>query len=96
MLTLEKLNIFEEFNGDIDGWTRMRRDTGDTHDTLMTAADWSLLDRLVMDLGIAGSGLVSAKFRAEIEERLHENTADETTRAAVRGLAVRLNRKNRC
>ncbi len=92
MLTLEKLNIFEEFDGDIDGWTRMRRDTDDS---LMTAADWSLLDRLVMDLGIAGSGLASAEFRAEIEERLHENTADETTRAAVRGLAARLTKKNR-
>lgn len=91
MLTLEKLTIFAEFDGDIDGWTRMRRSTDDS---LMTAADWSLIDRLVMDLGIAESGLASAEFREEIEARLRENAADETTRAAVRSLAVRLTRKN--
>lgn len=92
MLTREKLTIFEEFNGDIDGWTRMRRDTEPSH---MTVADWNLIDRLVMDLGIAESGLATAEFRAETEERLREAVADEATCDALRALAVRLTRKNR-
>lgn len=92
MLTREKLNIFEQFDGDIDGWTRMRRDTDDSP---MTEADWNLIDKLVMDLGIAESGLASAEFRSETAFMLRENVADEATRAAVRALAARLNRENR-
>lgn len=91
MLTREKLNIFEEFDGDIDGWTRMGSDTGHS---CMTETDWSLIDRLVMDLGIAESGLASSEFRVQLEERLRENAADESTRAALRALAARLTRKN--
>ncbi|MFB0937283.1 MAG: hypothetical protein QMB52_16025 [Propionivibrio sp.] len=92
MLTRRMLGIFEEFDGDIDGWTRMHRDPDNS---LMTAEDWSLIDRLVMNLGIAESGLASPEFRAETEKILRENTADETTREAVRDLAARLNRKSR-
>ncbi len=86
------LGIFEEFDGDIDGWTRVCRDTDNS---LMTAEDWSLIDRLVMNLGIAESGLASPEFRAETEKILRENAPDETTREAVRDLAARLNRKSR-
>lgn len=93
MLTREKLTLFEEFNGDIDGWTRMRRDADPSH---MTMADWNLIDRLIMDLGIAEAGLATAEFRAETEERLRDNAADEDTRDALRALAARLNRKNWC
>jgi len=92
MLTRQKLDIFEEFDGDIDGWTRMRRDADDS---LMTAEDWSLIDRLVMNLAIAESGLGSPEFRTKTEKLLRENAADETTREAVRGLAARLTRKGR-
>ena len=92
MLTRQKLDIFEEFDGDIDGWTRMRRDTDNS---LITVEDWNLIDRLITNLGIAESGLASHEFRAETEKILHENAADETTREAVRGLAARLNRKGR-
>lgn len=90
MLTLEKLNIFEEFDGDIDGWTRMRHDADNS---LMTAAEWSQIDRLVMDLRIVASGRASVEFREETERMLRENAADEATRDAVRGLAARLARK---
>ena len=84
MLTREKLKRFEEFGGDLDGWTRMRRDTDES---LMTVADWSLLDGLVMDLGIVESGLASAEFRAETEERLRENVSTRVKDMLKTGLS---------
>lgn len=92
MLTRQKLDIFEEFDGDIDGWTRMRRDADNS---LMTVEDWNLIDTLVMNLGIAESGLASPEFRTKTEKLLRENATDETTREAVQSLAARLSRKGR-
>ncbi len=92
MLTREKLTLFEEFNGDIDGWTRMRRNADQPH---MTEAEWNLINRLVMDLGIVDSGRASPEFRAETEERPRDNAADGAMCDALRALAVRLPRKNR-
>ncbi len=92
MLTREKLKRFEEFDGDLDGWTRMRRANDDS---FMTVEDWNLIDRLVMNLGIVQSGIASGQFIAETETMLHQNTADEGTRDTLRMLAARLTRMNR-
>lgn len=91
MLTREKLKRFEEFGGDVDGWARMRPAN---NDSFMTVEDWNLIDRLVMNLGIVQSGIASGHFIAETETMLHENTADESTRDALRMLAAQLTRMN--
>jgi len=85
MITLEKLGTYQEFNGDIDGWTRASKGRVKS---LMTDADWYLIDELLMGLATMGTGLAAPSFAHDIEAKLHASTADEATRAALRALVV--------
>jgi len=85
MITLEKLRTYQEFNGDIDGWTRASKSKVKS---FMTDADWYLIDELLMGLTTIGTGLTSPSFVHEIENKLLTSTVDEATRAALRALVV--------
>ncbi len=87
MLTLEKLRIYERFNGDIDGWVRMKSSMPSSE---MTDADWHLLDALITDLRIAASGQASQSFRRELNERLQTEIADDEVRTELHALARRI------
>lgn len=91
MITLEKLTIYREFNGDIDGWARVANGKAKSH---MTDADWYLIDELLMGLTIVGTGLASPSFMHEVESKMLSSTIDEATRAALRALAVQQRRDN--
>lgn len=84
MITLEKLRIYQEFGGDIDGWARTRpaaRRCG------MSDGDWYAISELLQDLGLVLGGAASPAFAARVEERLQELAADDAARAALRRLA---------
>jgi hypothetical protein len=85
MITLDKLRTYQEFNGDIDGWTRASKGRVNS---FMTDADWYLIDELLMGLSTIGTGLASPSFAHDIEAKLHASTVDEATRAALRALVV--------
>lgn len=85
MLTLEKLEIYQRFDGDIDGWIRGSRHPDSSG---MTDADWSLIDELRTALHIIASGAASPRFAAATERKLRLSVADEQTREALRKLAV--------
>ncbi|HYE36449.1 hypothetical protein [Methylocaldum sp.] len=83
MLTLEKLKIYQQFNGDIDGWARSAR----PHDSSgMTDADWYLIDELLGSLHIIASGSASSQFAETVERKLRAAAADKSTREALRKL----------
>jgi hypothetical protein len=87
MITLEKLRIYEAFNGDLDGW--VRSSTGDEK-SFIGDADWYLIDALLTDIAAADSGRASPAFAHEVETRLATSTADDATRDALRALPQRL------
>ncbi len=85
MITLDKLDAYAAFDGDLDGWTRSTA----ADDASMTDADWYMIDALLGGLATIGSGLASSSFRHDVETRLHAATADDATRDRLRALAAR-------
>ena len=84
MLTLEKIQVYESFNGDIDGWARTAR-SGNPAD--MTDEDWFLIDELRQALHQVAAGLATPHYRANVERRLLDATDDAAVRERLRQLA---------
>ncbi|AOF82293.1 hypothetical protein BSY238_816 [Methyloversatilis sp. RAC08] len=85
-LTVEKLDVYMQFKGDLDGRTRSA--PGASRQAL-SDDEWYLIDDLLMQLGNVQAGHASAGFIARLEARLQSVTADEATRDALRALARR-------
>ena len=84
MLTLAKIQTYERFDGDIDGYSRARGG-GDTSG--ITDVDWRLIERLSQAIYLVESRLAGDSFRVQTEQELQAVTADEPTREALRRLA---------
>ncbi len=84
MLTLAKVQTYERFDGDIDGYSRACGG-GDTSG--ITDDDGQLIERLRQALYLVSSGKAAASFGAEVERELHIVTAGEPVRQALRRLA---------
>ena len=83
MLTLAKVEVYDRFNGDIDGFARSGADRGVSG---ITDADWREIAELRQALSIVASGIASPAFIAETEARLRAVAPDERTQAAIREL----------
>ena len=83
MLTLAKIQTYEKFRGDIDGFAR----AGGRDSSGITDDDWSLIDRLLQAIYIVASRQAAGSFRVQTEQDLQDVTADEQTREALRRLA---------
>jgi hypothetical protein len=82
MLTLEKLKVYRQFGGDIDGWARWSaRDSSG-----MTDDDWSLIDELRQGLLLIESGQAAPEFQRSVEQRLLSVTPDKPSREMLRRL----------
>jgi hypothetical protein len=85
MLTLAKIQSYERFRGDVDGYARSRG-RGDTSG--ITDKDWSLIDRLRQAIYLCASRQAAESFRVQTEQELQAVTADEPTREALRRSAI--------
>ena len=79
MLTVDKLRIYEQFDGDIDGWARASRGQATTG---MTDEDWYLIDELLMGLATVKTGVASPSYAQQLEQRLLASTSDQATVAS--------------
>jgi hypothetical protein len=86
MLTVDKLRIYEQFDGDIDGWARASRGQATT---CMTDEDWYLIDELLMGLATVKTGAASPSYAQQVEQRLLASTSDQATRSILHALATR-------
>jgi hypothetical protein len=86
MLTVAKLRIYEQFDGDIDGWARASRGQAAAG---MSDADWYLIDELLLGLAAINSGAASASYSQQLERRLLATTHDEAARHRLDVLARR-------
>ncbi|MDO9166157.1 MAG: hypothetical protein Q7U13_08630 [Rhodoferax sp.] len=86
MLTVDKLRIYEQFDGDIDGWARAFRDQATPG---MTDEDWFLIDELLMGLVTVRTGVASSSYAQQVEQRLLASTNDQATRSILHELATR-------
>jgi hypothetical protein len=86
MITLAALQTYESFGGSLDGHVRTARAQGLPP---IGDADWALIDELLMQLDAAASGLASAAFVHQLDERIHRHMADVAAAAELRALAAR-------
>ena len=86
MLTVYKLRIYEQFDGDIDAWARASR--GQTTPG-MTDEDWYLIGDLLMGLATVKTGVASPSYARQVEQRLLACTSDQATRSILHALATR-------
>jgi len=80
MLTLNHLETYKAFDGDVDAWARAGGTQG------MTDDDWAQIDELRQGLHLISSGLASEDFAAGVERRLMESTEGEAVRSMLRAL----------
>lgn len=68
MITIEKLNIYIYFNGDVD---RCAGRGTKKQKTIMSDADWALIDSLTQDFILIKRGLVSLDFFKRFSQKLN-------------------------
>ena len=83
MLTIAKIQIYERFRGDIDGFSR----AGGTDSSGITDDEWFQIDRLRQALYLIESQKAADTFRVQTEQELLAVTATEEARHAIRRLA---------
>ena len=76
MITAKKITIYEEFNGDIDGWARSG--TKEQHEVI-NDEEWFLIDELVQDLRLIKNNLTSSDFQRKVYNKLRENCNNPET-----------------
>ncbi|MCQ6959759.1 hypothetical protein [Mucilaginibacter aquariorum] len=81
MITLDKLNIYKNYGGDVDGWARMNANSKD-----INGEDWHLISSLLQDLFIVKSGLAAEAFILELDNKLVENIDNEASMTFLRSL----------
>ena len=84
MITQEKLEIYDQFGGDIDHWVRSK-DADPAGN--MTDTDWSSIDELIQDIGLVKRKLASEQFADRLHERLLRETDGEKTIRALNNIA---------
>ena len=86
MITLDKVEIYRKFGGDVDGWVRMDMPRGSLTDP-MQDRDWFLIDELIQALTLIQSGLASTEFEVRSRERIAEVSENELVRDKLIALA---------
>jgi hypothetical protein len=85
MITIEKINIYKYFNGNIDSWARVGTKE---QKAIMNDKDWLLIDDLIQDIRLLEKALVSEIYMKTINERLNENCDSEETISELKKMTV--------
>jgi hypothetical protein len=86
MITAEKLRIYCEFDGDIDGWVRMSKGRGSGE---MTDRDWFSIDEILQPLSIVHAGMASPEYASETQSKLNAIAEYEEVQRQLTDLAMR-------
>ena len=75
MITLEKLNLYLKYNGDIDMFARVN-DKKELQ--ILSEEEWYKIDNLLQEAYLVQSRKVSEAFKLEIESRLDSEISADT------------------
>lgn len=70
MVTLDKIRIYNKFQGDIDAWARLG---SKKEKSIMNDSDWVLIDGLIQSMRMKTKGLASNELLDDLKNRLGEN-----------------------
>ncbi len=76
MLTLNKIQIYSRYNGDIDSWVR---NNSIEELTTLTDEDWYLIDGFIQDLRLMELGLISMDYSNFLKVKLIDNCDSQET-----------------
>ena len=86
VITLEKLKVFESFNGDIDMWSRVTAKVGSP----IKGDEWRLIETLLQDSIVIDRNLGSDERTKQASERLLQNCENDAVIAEIRRVARKL------
>jgi hypothetical protein len=81
MLTIQHLEIYEAFGGDIDVWAR----SGDKG--VINDSDWYLIDELLQDLKMLKSGLTSKSLEIKMRDKILAATENQDVRTRLESMS---------
>jgi hypothetical protein len=84
-ITLEKVEEFGRFDGDVDAWARSSRRS-------LSDEEWASIERVIADSIVVAKSLVSKEYLAAHEARLNSLCDGPDTVGAIHRLAKRLTR----
>ena len=84
MITIKKLEEYEEYHGYYDGFymQRVRNGTNITNDD-----EWYLISNLIQDMRLVNKGITSKKFSDNLHNSLKENCNNQETISKLEQLA---------
>jgi len=74
MITIEKLKIYRNYGGDIDGWTRVN---SKREHSIMSDQDWYEIDYIIQEISLIKSGHASKEYENKIMNGLNQKVADK-------------------
>lgn len=84
MITINKIEIYKRFNGDVDGWARI----GSSEEkSMMNDDDWFLIEGFIQDISLVKKCIASDTFMKSVNERLKKNCDNDATIQAITELA---------
>ncbi|KAA9034563.1 hypothetical protein FW778_22260 [Ginsengibacter hankyongi] len=84
MINGEKIKIYKNYNGDIDGWAKTSKKN---ERAIMDDSDWYLVESLIQDIKIVKKGLGSSDYSNDVYERLNKNCDSAETVEKLKALA---------
>ena len=85
MITVENLNLYLKYGGDIDSWARSASNRERAH---MDDEAWHLIEGLLHDCFLVERGLASVSFADELESRLKECCDNQETISALKAISL--------
>ncbi len=76
MLTLEKLEIYRRYGGDVDGYARYNEDIPNS---TFDRNDWSLIGSFLQDLYLVNTKFASRSFAQELQNKIKLNCDNAET-----------------
>ena len=84
MITVNKLKIYRQYDGDIDGWVRS---THDTPFSDMTDDDWHTIEKLRLGLFSIYNLSCADSYKTEVLKELRDLTDSEEARIMLNEIA---------
>ena len=86
MITQQKLEIYERYNGDNDLFARI----GEKKEKELMRDDWNLIENFIQDIGLINRLLASEDFIKAVNSNLQRNCDDDKTISQLQQMAVTL------
>ena len=87
MITIEKLNIYKKYSGQIDFFERL---SSSNEKLIIKDDDWHLIDGFIQDFEMIDKGLTSKEYEINIKKKLLDSIDDSENFNLIKNLIIEL------